>query len=90
MPNIHLNEAMRDKYLNQYEEDPPKSLGSLQKRKPDCQCYISFPEEAMNTVLQAVLADKIKFIIFYGEKTRYGYASIFDFSLREKAEDDDE
>lgn len=90
MPNIHLNEAMRDKYLNRYEENPPKSLGSLQKRKPDCDCYISFPEEAMNTVLQAVSADKIKFIIFYGEKTRYGYAPIFSFSLQEKVEEEDE
>ncbi len=90
LPNIHLNEAIRDKYLNRYEKDPPKSLGSFQKRKPDRDCYISFPEEAMNTVLQAVLADKIKFIIFYGEKTRYGYAPIFGFSLQEKVEEDEE
>lgn len=90
LPSIHLNEATRDKYLRQYEEDPPKSLGSFQKRKPDCDCYISFPEEAMDTVLQAVSADKIKFIIFYGEKTRYGYAPIFGFSLQEKVEEDEE
>ena len=88
-PDIHLNEAVRDKYLHLYEEDPPKAVGSLQKGKPDSRCYISVPEEAMSTLLSAVLANKINFITFYGEKTRYGYASIFNFSLREKAEDDE-
>jgi hypothetical protein len=88
-PDIHLNEAVRDKYLHLYREDPPKSLGSLQKGKASTWCYISFPEEAMNTILEAVLANKINIITFYGEKTRYGRASIFNFSLQEKAEDDE-
>ncbi|MFA5183519.1 MAG: hypothetical protein WC405_19585 [Syntrophales bacterium] len=88
-PSIHFNEAERNKYLHLYNEDPPKSVGSLQKGKPDNRCYISFPEEAMNVLLWAVSVNKMKFITFYGEKTRYGYASIFNFSLREKAEDDE-
>lgn len=88
-PDIDLNEAVRDKYLDLYREDPPKSLGSIQKGRSGTHCYISFPEEAMNTILLALLANKIKFITFYGEKTRYGYASIFNFSLQEKEEDDE-
>ena len=85
----HLNEAERDKNLHLYSEDPPHSVGSLQKQKPCNWCFLYFPEDAMNIVLETALANKIKFITLYGEKTRYGHASIFNFSLRENAEDDE-
>jgi len=85
----YLNETERSKYLDLYSEDPPKSVGSLQKRKPCSWCFLYFPEDAMNIVLKAASANKIKVITLYGEKMRYGHASIFDFSLREKAEDDE-
>jgi hypothetical protein len=85
----HLNEAERDKHLHLYEEDPPYSVGSLQKQKSGSWCFLYFPDDAMNIVLEAVSANKIKFVTLYGEKTRYGYASIFNFSLREKPEDDE-
>ncbi len=85
----NLNEAERNKNLHLYSEDPPKSVGSLQKEKSGSWCFLYFPEDAMNIVLETASANKIKIITLYGEKTRYGYASIFDFSLREKAEDDE-
>lgn len=85
----HLNETERSKNLHMYEEDPPRAVGFLQKQKPFNWCFVSFPEDAMNIVLETAAANKIKFITLYGEKTRYGYASIFRFSLREKAEDDE-
>jgi hypothetical protein len=43
----------------------------------------------MNLVLEATSANKIKFITLYGEKLRYRKALIFNFSLREKPEDDE-
>jgi len=85
----NLNEAEINKNLHLYSEDPPKSVGSLQKQKSGSWCFLYFPEDAMNIVLETASANKIKFITLYGEKTRYGYASIFNFSLREKAEDDE-
>ncbi|MGP8049369.1 MAG: hypothetical protein ACLPYB_02040 [Desulfobaccales bacterium] len=85
----HLNEAERSKYLQEYNEDPPKSVGSLHKQKPYSLCFVNLPEDAMNIVLETASANKINFITLYGEKTRYGFASIFRFSLREKAEDDE-
>ena len=85
----HLNEVERGKNLHLYSEDPPESVGSLQKEKSGSWCFVSFPEDAMKIVLETASANKIKFITLYGEKTRYGNASIFDFSLREKAEDDE-
>ncbi len=85
----HLNEAERDKHLHLYEEDPPHSVGSLQKEKSGSWCFLYLPEDAMNIVFEAVSANKIKFITLSGEKTRYGFASIFNFSLREKVEDDE-
>lgn len=85
----HLNEAERSKHLNLYSEDPPHSVGSLQKEKAGSWCFLYFPEDAMKIVLETASANKIKVITLYGEKTRYGYASIFDFSLREKVEDDE-
>jgi hypothetical protein len=85
----NLNEAEINKNLHLYNEDPPKSVGSLQKQKSGSWCFLYFPEDAMKIVLETASANKIKIITLYGEKTRYGYASIFDFSLREKAEDDE-
>ena len=85
----NLNEAEINKNLHLYSEDPPKSVGSLQKQKSGSWCFLYFPEDAMKIVLETASANKIKIITLYGEKTRYGYASIFDFSLREKAEDDE-
>jgi hypothetical protein len=64
-------------------------VGSLQKEKPVSWCFVSFPEDAMKIVLETASANKIKFIILYGEKMRYRHASIFNFSLREQAEDDE-
>jgi hypothetical protein len=85
----HLNEVERDKNLFYYTEHPPKAVGFLEKEKSGSRCYVSFPEDAMQIVLEAASADKIKFITLYGEKMRYRQASIFNFSLREKAEDDE-
>lgn len=85
----HLNAAERSKNLHLYSEDPPKSVGSLQKEKSYIWCFVSFPEDAMNIVFEAASANKIKVITLYGEKMRYGHASIFNFALREKAEDDE-
>jgi hypothetical protein len=85
----HLNEVERSKNLHLYSEDPPESVGSLQKEKSGSWCFVSFPEDAMKIVLETASANKIKFITLYGEKMRYGHASIFNFSLREKAEDDE-
>jgi hypothetical protein len=85
----HLNEAERSKNLHLYSEYPPESVGSLQKEKPVSWCFVSFPEDAMKIVLETASANKIKFIILYGEKMRYRHASIFNFSLREQAEDDE-
>jgi hypothetical protein len=44
----------------------------------------------MNIVLESTSANKIKFITLYGEKMRYREASIFEFSLREKAENEED
>ncbi len=85
----HLNESERSKNLHMYEEDPPRAVGFLQKQKPFSWCFVSFPEDAMNIVLTTASVNKIKVITLYGEKMRYGQASIFRFSLREKAEDDE-
>jgi hypothetical protein len=84
-----LNEEERDKHLNYYSENPPHSVGSLSKEKSDRWCFLDFPEDAFNIVLAAALGNKIKIITFRGETTRYGRASIFEFSLREKVEDDE-
>jgi len=72
-----------------YEEEPPHSVGSLQRQKSGSWCFLYLPEDAINIVLEIAAANKIKFITLYGEKTRYGYACIFNFSLREEAEDDE-
>ena len=85
----HLNEAERSKYLNEYSEDPPKSVGSLHKQKPYSLCFVYLPEDAMNIVIETASANKITFITLYGEKLRHRRASIFRLSLREKAEDDE-
>ena len=85
----HLNEVERDKNLSFYTEHPPKAVGFLEKEKSDSRCYVSFPEDAMQIILEAASADKIKFITLYGEKMRYRQASIFNFSLQEKVEDDE-
>jgi len=85
----HLNEAEREKNLHMYEEEPPHSVGSLQRQKSGSWCFLYLPEDAINIVLEIAAANKIKFITLYGEKTRYGYACIFNFSLREEAEDDE-
>jgi hypothetical protein len=85
----YLNEAERSKNLHLYEEDPPRAVGFLQKQKPCSWCSVSFPEDAMNIVLETASANKIKLITLYGKKMRYGQASIFRFSLREKTEDDE-
>jgi hypothetical protein len=81
----HLNEVERSQNLSFYSEYPPKALGLLQKQKPCSWCYVSFPEDAINIVLETASTNKIKIITLYGEKMRYGQASIFRFSLREKA-----
>jgi hypothetical protein len=87
--SFHLNKAERNKYLHLYSEEPPNCVGSLQKEKPCSWCFVYFPEDAMNIVLKTASANKIKLITLYGEKMRYGHASIFNFSLREKVEDDE-
>jgi len=86
----YLNEAERSKYLNEYREDPPEAVGFLHKQKPLSWCSVSFPEDAMNIVLEATSVNKIKFITLYGEKLRYRQDSIFRFSLQEKPEEEDE
>jgi hypothetical protein len=88
-PRPHLNEAERSKYLDEYSEDPPKGVGSLHKQKPYSLCFVSIPEDAMNIVLKTASANKITFIILYGEKLRHRRASIFRFSLQEKLEEDE-
>jgi hypothetical protein len=85
----YLNKAVRNKNLHLYEEKPPNSVGFLEKQKSGSLCYAWFPEDAMHIVLEAVSANKIKFITLYGEKMRYRQASIFNFSLTEKPEDDE-
>jgi hypothetical protein len=85
----HLNEVERDKNLSFYTEHPPKAVGFLEKEKSGSRCHVSFPEDAIQIVLEAASADKIKFITLYGEKMRYRQASIFNFSLTEKPEDDE-
>jgi len=85
----YLNEAMRDKNLHLYKEKPPNSVGFLEKQKSGIQCHVWFPEDAMHIVLEAASANKIKYITLYGEKMRYRQASIFNFSLSEKPEDDE-
>jgi len=85
----NLNEAERDKNLHLYDEDPPKSVGSLRIQRSGSYSFLYFPQDAMKIVLETASANKIKIITFYGEKTRYGFAAIFNFSLREKVEDDE-
>jgi hypothetical protein len=85
----HLNEVERSKNEHLYEEKPPKAVGFLHKQKPFSWCSVSFPEDAMNIVLEATSANKIKFITLYGEKLLYRQASIFRFSLREQLEEDE-
>jgi hypothetical protein len=88
--NHYLNELERDKYrLDLEREDLPKSVGFLHKNKPFSFCHVYFPEDAMNFVLAAAVANKIKFMTLYGEKMRYGKASIFNFWLEEEREEEE-
>jgi hypothetical protein len=42
--DAYLNEAIRDKNLHLYEENPPNSVGFLEKNKSRSQCHVWFPK----------------------------------------------
>jgi hypothetical protein len=82
LPEHGLNEDKRERH-------EPKSVGSLRLYRGAMSGLLSMPSDALASVLQMVIADRLRYAALSGDQLRYGHAAIRSYSLDMKIDDDD-
>lgn len=81
MPDARLNEARR-------QQNKPTGVGSLNLSSGTLTALLSMPQDALDSVLQMLMAGRFKYFIMTGDQLRYrqGHAQYYRFD-RELNED---
>jgi hypothetical protein len=83
LPNVTPAEMAR------CTDPPPRGVGSLDVRGSILTGYLSMPLDALDPVLQMLLADRFKYVLLDGEPMRYRKAIIrhYEFTAQHNEED---
>lgn len=82
LPDRRLNEGER-------ERDDPRSCGSLQLHRGHFQALLPMPLDALPSVLQAAIADRLRYVVITGDKLRYGQGYVRMYRLQRSVDKDD-
>lgn len=84
---LYLDEKVIEKYLHEYEETPPKSVGAFMRQNDATLAILFIPDDAFMLILQNAAANKINFMTLRGEILRYGRGNIFAYSFLEEQDE---
>lgn len=81
MPDARLNEARR-------QQNKPTGVGSLNLHQGTLSALLSMPQDALDSVLQMLVADRFKYIIMIGDPLRYRQGMVKDYRLERELNED--
>lgn len=82
LPNIYLNEDRR-------QQQKPTAVGSLNLDKGTLTGLLSMPQDALDAVVQMLVAGRVKYIIMTGDPLRYRQGKVQSYRLERELHEDD-
>ena len=82
LPSLQLNETERSK-------DEPNAVGSIDTHRGIMKPLLSMPLDALDSVLQMLIANRFKYVVMNGEKLRYGRGSVTSYRFECTIDEDD-